>query len=204
MDENSKKRQLGRWRTVAVLAVGVAVGTTMMATPAAAHVGGTVAHLWNHLKPLADVRYANAVSGTDKAKNADKLDGRDSAGFVQGKGTVYRNRLVGSEGLILDIPNIAAVRVLNCRTGVPDANVQIDNFSNSQPLDIWRDSGSGDPAYFGPSGGWGWSTVLTASGHTVFELASGTGADARTATIEVWSHANSTRCVFAVTATVYG
>lgn len=39
-------------------------------------------HLWNdHIKPKADARYANAVPDTDKAKNADKLDGVDSTGF---------------------------------------------------------------------------------------------------------------------------
>jgi hypothetical protein len=50
-------RQLN-WRTVAVLAIGVALGVSMMATPAAGHVGGTVGHLWTkHIRPLADQRY---------------------------------------------------------------------------------------------------------------------------------------------------
>lgn len=53
------KRASRRWRTTAVLAVGVAIGTVMVGTPAGAHVGGTVSHLWGHLKPKADARYLN-------------------------------------------------------------------------------------------------------------------------------------------------
>jgi hypothetical protein len=73
---------LRRWRTIAVLAVGLTIGVAMAAMPASGHVGGTVNHLWSHLKPKADARYANAVAGTDKAKDADKLDGIDSTGFA--------------------------------------------------------------------------------------------------------------------------
>jgi hypothetical protein len=76
-------RQLN-WRTVAVLAIGISLGVSMMATPAAGHVGGTVGHLWKkHIRPKADVRYANATPGTDKAKDADRLDGRDSTDFLR-------------------------------------------------------------------------------------------------------------------------
>jgi hypothetical protein len=46
-----------RWKLVAVLAAGIAIGVVMIGTPASAHVGGTVNHLWNHLKPKADKRY---------------------------------------------------------------------------------------------------------------------------------------------------
>jgi hypothetical protein len=75
-------RALRRWRTAAVLAVGVSIGVAMIATPAAGHVGGTVNHLWGHLKPKADARYANVVAGTDKANDADKLDGQNSSAFA--------------------------------------------------------------------------------------------------------------------------
>lgn len=51
-------RRITRLRgTIAVLALGVAIGAMMVATPAGAHVGGTVNHLWEHLKPKADARY---------------------------------------------------------------------------------------------------------------------------------------------------
>jgi hypothetical protein len=47
-----------RWRTAAVLALGIVIGTMLLATSAGAHVGGTVSHLWNqHIKPRADARY---------------------------------------------------------------------------------------------------------------------------------------------------
>jgi hypothetical protein len=63
-------RGMPRWRAVALLAIGALIGVVMVATPAGAHVGGTVGHLWkDHIKPRADARYANAISGTDKAKN---------------------------------------------------------------------------------------------------------------------------------------
>ena len=68
MLKKGSDRGMRRWRAVALLATGVAVGVTMMATPAASHVGGTVGHLWNdHIKPRADARYVNAVPGTDAA-----------------------------------------------------------------------------------------------------------------------------------------
>jgi hypothetical protein len=51
--------QTKRWAAVALLAAGIAIGVVMVATPAGAHVGGSVNHLWNHLKPKADARYVN-------------------------------------------------------------------------------------------------------------------------------------------------
>ncbi|MGH3012575.1 MAG: hypothetical protein ACRDMY_12170 [Gaiellaceae bacterium] len=95
--------------SIAALLVGL-LGAT---TPAVAHVGGTVSHLWNHIRPKADQRYANAVAGTDKARSADTLDGLnstaflragakaadaelldglDSSGFVQGEGRTLTTR----------------------------------------------------------------------------------------------------------------
>ena len=72
------KRSARRWRVTAILALGVVIGIVVAGTPAGAHIG-TVTHLWNHhIKPKADVRYANAVPGTDKANNANKVDGIDS------------------------------------------------------------------------------------------------------------------------------
>jgi hypothetical protein len=72
-------RGLRRWRAVALLATGIAIGVTMTATPAMSHVGGTVSHLWNtHIKPKADARYVNSVAGTNKAPvavTAEKLNG---------------------------------------------------------------------------------------------------------------------------------
>ena len=48
-------RGMRRWRAVAVLAVGVAIGTTMVATPAGAHLTTRLSHLFKH----TDARYVN-------------------------------------------------------------------------------------------------------------------------------------------------
>jgi hypothetical protein len=58
MLKKATDRGMRRWRAVALVAAGLAIGVTMMATPAVGHVGGTVNHLWGHLKPKADARYA--------------------------------------------------------------------------------------------------------------------------------------------------
>jgi hypothetical protein len=83
-----------RWRTVALVAVGVAIGSTLTATPVYSHVGGTVAHLWTHLKPKTDARYYTktqadaryALKGQAGGGNADLLDGLDSTDFLRSDG----------------------------------------------------------------------------------------------------------------------
>jgi hypothetical protein len=74
------KKQEGRvsrrWRTAAVLALGVAIGAVLVATPAASHIG-TVTHLWNkHIKPRADKRYLNLneVRAFGNVSDADQDD----------------------------------------------------------------------------------------------------------------------------------
>jgi hypothetical protein len=84
----------GKRRTaVALLAAGMAVGVVMIGTPAGAHVGGSVNHLWNHLKPKADARYVNetellwaVVDGNGEAivrGNRAVSVNRSSAGIYQ-------------------------------------------------------------------------------------------------------------------------
>ena len=46
-----------RWKLVALLASGMVIGVALAGTPAAAHFGGSVGHLWSHLRPWADARY---------------------------------------------------------------------------------------------------------------------------------------------------
>ncbi len=83
---------LRRFRWVAVLAIGIAIGVAMMATPVSGDVGNSVTHLWNaHLKSKTDARYytkaqANAryLGSGAKAADADKLDGLDSSEFFRG------------------------------------------------------------------------------------------------------------------------
>jgi hypothetical protein len=76
----------GRWAAMALLAAGIAIGIVMVATPAGAHVGGSVNHLWNHLKPKADKRYVN-----EKELLWAVVDG-DGQAIVRGNGAVSVNR----------------------------------------------------------------------------------------------------------------
>jgi hypothetical protein len=87
-----RKRASRRWRTAAVLAVGIAIGTVMVATPAGSHVAGWK-HNWNrHIKPRADARYYTKAAAEaryynvgETAANADRLDGADSSAFMQSR-----------------------------------------------------------------------------------------------------------------------
>jgi hypothetical protein len=75
-----------RWAAVALLAAGIAIGVVIVATPAGAHVGGSVKHLWNHLKPRADQRYVN-----EKELLWAVVDG-DGEAIVRGNGAASVNR----------------------------------------------------------------------------------------------------------------
>ena len=68
--KDATDRGLRRWRAAALLAVGVAIGVMVVATPAVSHVGGTVSHLWNqHIKPKADARYVRSVDTVVQSGN---------------------------------------------------------------------------------------------------------------------------------------
>ena len=99
-----------RWKLVALLAAGMAIGVAMTATPAVSHVGGTVAHLWSHLKPLADARYANVVTGTDVAKKADTIDGFHANQLVRSAQGEFTNVPLTSTTVELVSANITAPR----------------------------------------------------------------------------------------------
>ena len=84
-----------RFRMAAVLAVGMAVGVAMMATPVSGHIGNSVSHLWNaHLKAKTDARYYTKAQSNSRylrvagtAANAEQLDGLDSTAFLPAAGT---------------------------------------------------------------------------------------------------------------------
>jgi hypothetical protein len=91
------------WRTIAVLAVGISIGTTMVATPAAGHITSSVLHVRDHMaqyfytKGQSNTRFVNALPGTDKANtaaqadnatNADQADNATSAGFAENAGAL--------------------------------------------------------------------------------------------------------------------
>lgn len=79
-------RKERRWKLVALVAAGIMIGVAMVGTPAGAHVGGTVNHLWNHLKPKADKRYVNETELLWAV-----VDG-DGETLVRGNGAVSVNR----------------------------------------------------------------------------------------------------------------
>ena len=63
MQKKATDPAMRRWRAATLLAVGAVIGMVMIATPAGAHVGGTVTHLWNkHIRPKADARYVKLSS----------------------------------------------------------------------------------------------------------------------------------------------
>jgi hypothetical protein len=118
-----------RWRTIALLAIGVSLGTMLTATPVYSHVGGTVSHLWaKHIRPKADVRYANATPGTDKAKDADRLDGRDLSAFAP----AFRYECSGGEFLRMVGPNFSSPSA-QCASDVLTAN-ELDGLDSTQLL----------------------------------------------------------------------
>jgi hypothetical protein len=79
-----------RWKLVALLAAGMAVGVVMVGTPAGAHIG-SVTHLWNkHIKPKADKRYQRIPTSTQHYAIAGSAlvpnDGSRGDTFVPGTG----------------------------------------------------------------------------------------------------------------------
>jgi hypothetical protein len=104
------KKQEGRvsrrWRTAAVLALGVAIGAVLVATPAASHIG-TVTHLWTkHIRPKADVRYDRPT-----VKKLETIRGTVGGQVISGA--------TGEWGFNGQLPRAA-------RAGLDDAHVTIN------------------------------------------------------------------------------
>lgn len=76
---------------MALLTAGMAIGIVMVGTPAGAHVGGTVNHLWKkHIRPKADQRYQKIPTTTQHYTIAGSAvvpdDGTRGDTFVSGTG----------------------------------------------------------------------------------------------------------------------
>ena len=100
------KKKTRRWRAVGLLAVGVTIGTVLMATPAAGHIG-SVSHLWNHhIKPKADARYDRPT-----VKKLETIRGTVGDQFISPG--------AGEWGFSASLPRAA-------RVGLDDAHVTID------------------------------------------------------------------------------
>ena len=65
------------------LIAGILVGVAITGTPAAGHVGGTIAHLWKHLQPRTDARYLESA-----AKPGQTFSGQISVRYVANAGHV--------------------------------------------------------------------------------------------------------------------
>ncbi len=118
-------------------------------------------------------------SGAGKATNlnADQLDGRDSTGFVQGRGTLLSSRIVfipTAAKKLLTIPGLGYLQA-QC-TGGTGAYVAWFNDSGG-PVDMWSDTNNSHfDGIVAPSGN-GYSIVRTANAIYGATLALGVGND---------------------------
>jgi hypothetical protein len=93
-------------RMIAVLAVGIAIGTMIMASPAAADFRSSINHIWSHIKPKADARYDRPVIKT----------GETVRGTIGGQ---FSSAAAGEVGFNAQLPRAAPF-------GLDDAHVTID------------------------------------------------------------------------------
>jgi hypothetical protein len=59
-------------RAAALVAAGMVLGVALASAPAGAHVGGTVQHLWKHLKPKTDARYYTKAKADARFVNVNE------------------------------------------------------------------------------------------------------------------------------------
>jgi len=124
-----KGRFSRRWRFATLLTVGTLVVVLMGASPAGAHFTASISHIWHHIKPKADARYANAVPHTDKAKDANKVDGLDSTELARGQVHI-RNTTANDISLGLhDIATIPGVGTVRASCGFTDIPFDYKNLS---------------------------------------------------------------------------
>jgi hypothetical protein len=78
-----------RWLRRLAITLAGAIVALLVITPAGAHVGGTVAHVWGHLKSKVTALVytktqsdAKFLGKTQKAADSDQLDGHDSTEFL--------------------------------------------------------------------------------------------------------------------------
>lgn len=64
-----------RRKPILYTALGLVLGLAIAATPVQGHVGGTVAHLWKHLRPLTDARYFTRTASDSRYYTKPQSDG---------------------------------------------------------------------------------------------------------------------------------
>jgi hypothetical protein len=83
-----------RWKLVALLAAGMAVGVVMVGTPAGAHIG-SVTHLWNqHIKPKTDARYYKKSTANNRFLPGGNLP---AGSTIRGSFIVFNANAVGGD-----------------------------------------------------------------------------------------------------------
>jgi hypothetical protein len=150
-------RSLRRWRAVALVAIGLAVGVAMTATPVVGHITESVSHLWNkHIKPKTDARYykkaqadTRFLGSDEKAADAELLDGLDSTEVVQGNGEAMGAAVavpLGSDETVLDIPGAVELRYL-CPEGSEAEGTLVVANGDAEVVNLFVESGQDNPTY---------------------------------------------------------
>ena len=120
-----------RWRIIALLATGIAIGVVMAATPATGHISSWTHNWTQHIKPKTDARYytkqqsnnrfRNQIPGGPIAGASVAADGtlirwfnrRGGAPTVEKLGTgAYRLTIPGLEGLVAYNNAVATVSLI--------------------------------------------------------------------------------------------
>ncbi len=146
---------------------------------------------------------------TAKAADADKLDGIDSTGFVQGTGKTYVGRVVlptsnpFPNDTVLVIPGFARLRALNCQSG--GANASLVNFDQSRgTFTGWRSTGANNPDFASSPGLSSWSSNFQLTERTTWHFSVGTGANSEAALIDLHTQVSGSNCIYSAVAQVWG
>ncbi|HET9544118.1 MAG TPA: hypothetical protein VFO88_00935 [Gaiellaceae bacterium] len=137
-----------RWRIIALLATGIAIGVVMAATPATGHISGW-AHNWTqHIKPKTDARYYTKQQSNDRFRN--HIPGGPLAGASVGAdGTLIKwfNRRGGAP--TIEKLGTGAYRLtfpgLEGQAAVNNSVALVSLLDSGQ---IYRTSSSGNPYIF--------------------------------------------------------
>lgn len=140
---------------------------------------------------------ASYLGKTDKAADADRLDGKDSTEFVQGRGqALHGARALGLSGVnwvpFLVTPNPGGITIgYQCPASVSSNGLLVIRNDSGETVNVFADNGLDGPAYrqLGPNGG-RWDQQAAAGGEHITFQVQGT----IITTIEVFSVHRATDC----------
>jgi hypothetical protein len=178
-------RSLRRWRAAALLAVGIAIGVAVTATPVSGHVGTRVAHLWNaHIKPKTDARYYTKAQANGryagkgaKAPDADLIDGLDSTELLQGEGRALSSTSTlahGSFATVLSVEDVVNLTWFCPPTA--DGSTLIAFNDSGDPLNLFVEIGGFAPFYLSVASGASSGEMQTLRNEDVIRLQVGSTA----------------------------